>query len=134
MEVGDEVGEKALDEIKQAFDHAKVWDPIICLPSHHFVEDTEGNYSVTVSSSNNKATTCNIDIIKLMRMSQQDIEIIQEQLHSQYDYPKKAIFRIQGVKGIEDKVKVKDIFLAAAKEKGSDLSVRSSDVEKKSPL
>ena len=68
MEVGDEVGKRVLDDIKDAFEVAKVWDPIISLPSRHFAENVDGNYSVSVASSNETVESIvNVDMIRLVR-------------------------------------------------------------------
>ena len=148
MDVTDEIGNQALNEIKEAFATAKVWVPIICLPSPHIFEDDSGTYCVTDPSSNIDSQTCNsvdpssnidsqtcnsVDLIRLMRMSRDELEIIQQHLQSRFHYPPKTIIRLEGVKGLEDKDKARQLLFKAALEKGTELGCRST-TEKMTPF
>ena len=128
-----ENGTDVLDDIKEVFKAAKVWDPIIRLPSKHITQSDCGTYHVTVSSKDvEKESTCIVDIINVMRMSSDDIDSLQSDLQKHYQYPERTIYRFDGMRGIQDKDKVRKLLYEAGREHGNKLCSRSSRHEKHS--
>ena len=128
-----EVGKKALDEIKEAFENAKEWVPIIYLPCSHLIQSPEG--IITVGSNLDEKGTAKvsyIDIVKLMRMATDDINQVQNNLMSEHGYPEKALFRFGDCEGNGDRDKVKEQIFSAARGYGTELRTRSSSLNKQS--
>ena len=127
-----EDGTQALKEITDAFQAAKMWDPIIRLSSSHIVDNDRGTYDVTVPSSNTEDGVCLVDIISVLRMSRHDIEDLQSNLQRLHKYPPNTIYRFEGMEGLEEKDNVRKILFQAGKENGTDLVSRSGRVAKHS--
>ena len=99
---------KALDDIKAAFQNAKVWVPIICIPCKHMIEESDGSYEVRpIDEGIEKESYSSIDIIKLMRLSRDEISKLQDSIVDIMKYPNKALFRFSDFKGLNDTDNVK---------------------------
>ena len=123
-----EGGQKALEDIKEALQNAKVWVPIICLPCDHITLNPEGCYDVGVTRDGNEKESNNlVDIMKLMRLSSIGKGLLQNRLKTVMNYPDNALFRFESCKGISDEKKVKDILCNASREHGTELKVRSTN-------
>lgn len=136
-----EDGRKALDDIKEAFDSAKIWDPIILLPTCHILENSDGSYSCVTpvcnkanDSASDKSTSqyANVDLIKLMRLSLNDMEALQEDLMQTYNYPQHTLIRLEGLRGIQDKQRARKLIFDAARSHGTQLCSRSTCANKTS--
>ena len=122
-----EAGQKALEDIKLALENAKVWVPIIYIPSDHISLSPEGCYDVGVTNDDNAKESNNlVDIIKLMRLSSIGKGLLQNRLKTVMKYPDNALFRFDNCKGLADENKVKDILCNASREHGTELKVRST--------
>ena len=76
-----EGGKKALDEIKEAFENAKVWFPSIYCHSNHIDENSEGNFFVKKKiDTKGMESYSPIDVVKLMRQSNDFIDRMQRVL------------------------------------------------------
>ena len=120
-------GKKVLDDIKEAFQNAKVSVPIICIPCNHMTEESDGSYEVRpIDEGIEKESYSSIDIIKLIRLSRDESSKLQDSLVEIMKYPNKDLFRFSDFKGLNDTDNVKIIVCDAARENGTDLVVRSN--------
>ena len=123
-------GNEALDDLKEAFEQAKVWDPIIKLPTCHLSEDSNGVFNVVTENSNEtKCLSNEVDVIRLMRLSSDEMEKLQTELQTHHNYPINTLFRLQGVEGIKDKARTRELILKAGLDNGSELQCRNSKME-----
>jgi hypothetical protein len=123
-----EDGKRALEEINDAFENAKVWVPVMCFPCNHITLCQDGSYDISP-----KESYTSIDVVQLMRQSKEGIDGLQNNLQTTMNYPPRSIFRFDEFQGLGDMEKVKNFIFEAGREHGTYLGVRNSRVEKTSP-
>ena len=123
-----DAGQKALEDIKVALQNAKVWVPIITIPSDHISLNAEGCYDIGVRDDKAEEEESNnlVDVVKLMRLSSIGKGLLQSRLIREMNYPENALFRFDNCKGLSDEKKVKDLICNASREHGTELKVRST--------
>ena len=131
-----DAGQKALEDIKVALQNAKVWVPIIMIPSDHISLNAEGCYDIGVRDDKAEEEESNkaeeeesnnlVDVVKLMRLSSIGKSLLQSRLIREMNYPDNALFRFDNCKGLSDEKKVKDLICNASREHGTELKVRST--------
>ena len=120
-----DAGQKALEDIKVALHNAKVWVPIIMIPSDHISLNAEGCYDIGVARDDKESNNL-VDVVKLMRLSSIGKSLLQSRLIREMNYPDNALFRFDNCKGLSDEKKVKDLICNASREHGTELKVRST--------
>ena len=120
-----DAGQKALEDIKVALQNAKVWVPIIMIPSDHISLNAEGCYDIGVARDDKESNNL-VDVVKLMRLSSIGKGLLQSRLIREMNYPDNALFRFDNCKGLSDEKKVKDLICNASREHGTELKVRST--------
>ena len=121
-----DAGQKALEDIKVALQNAKVWVPIIMIPSDHISLNAEGCYDIGVRDDKAEESNNFVDVVKLMRLSSIGKGLLQSRLSREMNYPENALFRFDNCKGLSDEKKVKDLICNASREHGTELKVRST--------
>ena len=121
-----DAGQKALEDIKVALQNAKVWVPIIMIPSDHISLNAEGCYDIGVRDDKAEESNNLVDVVKLMRLSSIGKGLLQSRLYREMNYPENALFRFDNCKGLSDEKKVKDLICNASREHGTELKVRST--------
>ena len=124
-----DAGQKALEDIKVALQNAKVWVPIIMIPSDHISLNAEGCYDIGVArddKAEEEESNNLVDVVKLMRLSSIGKGLLESRLIREMNYPDNALFRFDNCKGLSDEKKVKDLICNASREHGTELKVRST--------
>jgi len=117
----------AFKRLKDAINiKSTTWTPTIFIPSSHFKVDLNGN--IISHDDIDSLLSCKIDIVKLLMLPNED----RDKLRKQRQYPKNAIFQIEGYKDLADKDKVIQLITTAARESGSNLIKYSSRKSKNS--
>ena len=116
-----EGGKKALDEIKEAFENAKVWFPSIYCHSNHIDENSEGNFVVKKKIVDEKGTESYspIDVVKLIRQLNDSADRMRRVLQDDMNYSPNTLFRFDNFKGLADKDNIKEFIYAVASEHGT---------------
>ena len=96
-------GKKTPDDIEEAFQNAKIWVSMICIPCNHMTEESNELYEVRpIDEGIEKESYSSIDIIKLIRLSRDESSKLQDSLVDIMKYPNKALFRFNDFKGLYD--------------------------------